>query len=313
MQARDAVTPNSLGYGSLVLGDRWNLLILREAFRGVRRFSEWTDVLGVSDPVLAARLKDLTRLGLLERRSATDAPARQEYRLTDAAKQIWQVFVAIWSWDRRWARGDLPSGAFPQYRLRHRSCGFSVQPLLGCGSCEARGVTLFETRARRDPGYTYDESNPPRPYRRVQQPDGDGAAGLHAIELLGDRWSTSVLASAFLGSHRFQEFARDIGTVPPLLLTERINRFVEQGVLARRPVAAGKRRMAYHLTTKGADFFPIFACEIAWSTRAFPDPHGPPLVLEHLPCGKALKPCFVCNACNGRLNRRDVGFEHPEG
>jgi DNA-binding HxlR family transcriptional regulator len=313
MHALEPPVPNSLGYGSLVLGDRWNLLILREAFRGVRRFSEWTDALGVSDPVLAARLKDLTRLGLLERRESATSAGRQEYRLTDAAKQIWQVFVAIWLWDRRWAPGPVASSAFPRTRLRHDRCGFTVLPVLGCGNCEARGVTLFETSARRHPGYTYDQSNPPRPYRRVQPAADAAGAVLHAIDLLGDRWSTSVLAAAFLGAHRFQDFARDIGTIPPLMLTDRINRFVEQGVLARRPVAAGKRRMGYHLTTKGADFFAIYACEIAWSAQAFQDAEGPPLVIEHLPCGAPLEPCFVCNACNERLHRTGVHFEFPEG
>ena len=310
MHAVEPLTPNSLGHGSLVLGDRWNLLILREAFRGVRRFSEWTDVLGVSDPVLAARLKDLTRLGLLERRESATTAGRQEYRLTDAAKQIWQVFVAIWLWDRRWAAGEGVGGTH-RPRLRHDRCGFTVLPLLGCANCEARGVTLFETRVSRHSGYSYDQSNPPRPYRRVQQPAGADSSVLHAIDLLGDRWSTSVLAAAFLGSHRFQDFARDIGTIPPLMLTDRINRFVEQGVLARRPVAEGKRRMGYHLTTKGADFFAIYACEIAWSAEAFGDLDGPPLVIEHLPCGKPLAPCFVCNACNRRLHRTDVRFEFP--
>ena len=308
MTALEAATPNSLGYASVALGDRWNLLILREAFRGARRFSEWRDALGVSDPVLAARLKDLTKLGLLERHSAPGTPARQEYRLSVPARQSWQIFVAIWMWDRRWAPGNVSFRVGPPTRLRHTQCGFTVSPLLGCGSCEARGVTLFETRVHRHPGYTFDQSNPPRTYRRVQS-TGSDRTELQAIDLLGDRWSTSVLAAAFLGAHRFQDFARDIATIPPLMLTERINRFVEHGVLGRRPVAEGRRRMEYHLTPKGTDFFAVYACEIAWSERAFPDVDGPPLVIEHLPCGKPFDPAFVCNACNQRLHRRDVTFE----
>jgi len=306
MHATGPVTPNSLGYGSLVVGDQWNLRILREAFRGARRFSEWVDALGVSDPVLAARLKDLTRLGLLQRHDASGPPHRPEYRLSDSAKQMWQVFIAIWLWDRRWAGGN---GTFPRARLRHETCGFTVLPLLSCGNCEARGVTLFETRVHRHAGYTYDQSNPPRPYRRVQQPADSDGQNLRAIDLLGDRWSASVLAAAFLGAHRFQQFATDIGSVPPFTLTARLGRFVEHGVLVRRPIAMGKRRMEYHLTAKGTDFFGIYACEIAWSAVAFPDRGALPLVIEHVPCGNAFEPTFVCNSCNGRLHRREVRFE----
>ncbi len=305
--------PNSLGFGSLVLGDRWNLLILREAFRGATRFHEWTHNLAVSDPVLSARLRDLTALGLLRRTPSTASPNRPEYRLTEPAKDMWQIFVAIWLWNLRWTTGPDEFGhrQLHRPRLRHTDCGFAVQPLLGCRHCPARGVTPFETSVVRHPGYSYDEGNPARPYRRIQSAGPEDPSDPDAVALLGDRWSTSVLAAAFLGARRFSDFSRDIGSIPPLILTQRLSTFVAARVLVQRPVTVGKRRLEYHLTAKGTDFFGIFCNEISWTSRSFPDRDGPPLVVRHLPCSQPFEPVYVCNACDRPLERRSVTFEYP--
>jgi DNA-binding HxlR family transcriptional regulator len=306
------VNSHSLGLAWSAVGDRWNVLILREAFRGARRFQDWGAALGVSDPVLASRLRDLTSLGLLDRRPLGGAPGRPEYRLTARSRDMWQVLVAIWLWDLRWSQPTAADPLYPRWRLRHDGCGFTTIPLLSCARCGARGVTPFETSVRRRPGYAHAETRPPPAYRRAQggtgQPD---SAELRAVDLLGDRWSTSVLAAAFLGARRFQDFARDIGTISPLLLTDRLNRFVEQNVMTRRPVAEGKRRLEYHLTAKGMDFFGIFGNQIVWASRAFGDQGGPPLTIDHLPCRQELDPVYVCNACNEVLVLWAVRFEDP--
>lgn len=310
--AEDALEPNSLGFGSLVLGDRWNLLILREAFRGARRFQDWTAALGVSDPVLSTRLRDLTELEMLHRVPSRSSPQHYEYRLSASARAMWQIFVAIWLWDLRWA----PSDGAPRPRLCHEPCGYSITPLLGCGSCQARGVTPFETSVVRQPGYTYAQGNPPRRYRRAQPLPG-AATDLTAIELLGDRWGIAVLAAAFLGARRFNDFILDIDRIPRLMLTQRLATFTEADVLARRPVTDHGRRMEYHLTAKGLDFFSVFSTEIAWSSTAFPDTHGPPLAIRHRPCDSPFVPVYVCNACNRVLGRQEVRFKdfterHPQ-
>ncbi len=306
------VAPNSLGLSSLVLGDRWNLLILREAFRGARRFNDWTNTLPVSDPVLATRLRDLTALGMLSREPSPTSPGRYEYGLTARSRDMWQIFVAIWMWNLRWTSGSDATAAPDRARLRHLDCGFAIRPLLGCGGCRARGVTPFETSVLRQPAYSYDEGNPPRPYRRIQQSSGTDPFDLNAVELLGDRWSTSVLAAAFLGARRFGDFSREIGSIPPLILTQRLSSFIEARVLIHQPVAEGKRRMEYHLTTKGTDFFGIFSNQVSWSSQVFPDRSGPPLTIKHLPCQQTFDPVYICNACDARLERQRVAFEYSE-
>ena len=121
-----------------------------------------------------------------------------------------------------------------------------------------------------------------------------------------------MLAAAFLGARRFSDFSRDIGSIPPLILTQRLNTFVEARVLIQQPVAEGKRRLEYHLTTKGSDFFGIFSNQVSWSSRVFTDRSGPPLTINHLPCGETFDPVYFCNACNAHLERRSVAFEYPD-
>jgi DNA-binding HxlR family transcriptional regulator len=273
--------PNSLGRGSLVLGDRWNLLILREAFRGARRFRDWTAALGISDPVLSNRLTDLTSAGVLAR-------ADTGYRLTGTGRSMWPVFVAMWLWDTRWAGPHHST-------LRHHACGYDIIPLLACGRCGARGVTALETAVQRHPGYGHARSNPPRPYRR-HAPTEPGTAA----DLLGDRWGTSVLAAAFLGVQRFSDFVREIEGIPRLMLTRRLRTFAAEGILSHR-------ENRYHLTAKGLDFFGVFSTEIAWSTSAFPGSGPPPLTISHRPCGP-FEPVFVCNVCDTVLERRGIRF-----
>ena len=65
-----------------VLGDRWTILILRDAFRGVRRFDEFRRDLDIARPVLTDRLKRLVEHGVLARHLYCERPPRHEYRLT---------------------------------------------------------------------------------------------------------------------------------------------------------------------------------------------------------------------------------------
>ena len=90
---------------SEILGDRWSLLILREAFYGVMRFADMQADIGAPRSVLTARLAKLVDTGLLERFSYQEdgARARQAYRLTDRGRQLGVVFLAMKQW---WDDGE---------------------------------------------------------------------------------------------------------------------------------------------------------------------------------------------------------------
>src|ERR671919_3186160 len=91
-----------------VIGDRWTILILRDAFYGVRRFDDLRRGLGVARNILTDRLSKLVEHGVLERVPYQDPPPRFEYRLTEKGRDLWHVVTAVRQWGDRWAAPDGP-------------------------------------------------------------------------------------------------------------------------------------------------------------------------------------------------------------
>jgi DNA-binding HxlR family transcriptional regulator len=112
-----------------ILGERWTFLILREAFYGVRRFSDMQRNLGIARNILSARLHTLVASGVLERRRYQEEPERHEYRLTTAGRDLYPALIAIMRWG-----DDHLSGHAPPVELRH-CCGEPADPVLVCGHC----------------------------------------------------------------------------------------------------------------------------------------------------------------------------------
>jgi DNA-binding HxlR family transcriptional regulator len=83
------------------VGEWWNILILRDAFRGYRRFDEFQDSLGIAPNILARRLKGLVESGLLEKRRYQERPARFEYVLTERGRDFRPVMWSLLAWGNR--------------------------------------------------------------------------------------------------------------------------------------------------------------------------------------------------------------------
>jgi DNA-binding HxlR family transcriptional regulator len=94
-----------------VVGDRWSLLVVRDAFDGVRRFGDFQRSLGVARNVLTDRLRKLTEAGILQMQAASDGTAYQEYVLTVKGESLFPVVVALRQWGERhaFARGERHS------------------------------------------------------------------------------------------------------------------------------------------------------------------------------------------------------------
>jgi DNA-binding HxlR family transcriptional regulator len=114
-----------------VVGDRWTLLILRDAFLGVRRFDDFQKSLGLTRHRLADRLKKLVEHEILERRRYQERPERHEYRLTEKGIDLYPILIAIAGWGDRWMAGDEG----PPLVYRHRGCGRLARPALHCPEC----------------------------------------------------------------------------------------------------------------------------------------------------------------------------------
>ena len=114
-----------------VVGEWWTLLILRDAFRGIRRFDDFLDSLGIARNVLAARLAKLVEHGILERRPLTDHAGRHEYRLTEKGLDLQAVVISLMRWGDRWTT----AGEDPPVVLTHAGCAHDAEPVLTCGHC----------------------------------------------------------------------------------------------------------------------------------------------------------------------------------
>jgi DNA-binding HxlR family transcriptional regulator len=142
-----------------VVGEWWTLLILRDAFRGTRRFDDFQSSLGLARSVLTARLRRLTEHGVLERHAYQDRPTRYEYHLTDKGRALFPVIAAMLKWGDDWAAD--PNGA-PTV-LVHEPCGETMHPVLTCPHCEGR-VTTDNTHTEPGPGHRgHDQAVPAAP------------------------------------------------------------------------------------------------------------------------------------------------------
>jgi DNA-binding HxlR family transcriptional regulator len=114
-----------------VVGEWWSILILRDAFRGVRRFDDFQQSLGIARNVLAERLARLVEAGVLERTRYQERPPRHDYRLTDAGRELAVPVIALMHWgDRHRAE---PAG--PPRLTRHRDCGGEIHTRFVCEAC----------------------------------------------------------------------------------------------------------------------------------------------------------------------------------
>jgi DNA-binding HxlR family transcriptional regulator len=133
-----------------VVGERWTLLILRDAFNGVRRFDQFAERLPVARNVLTDRLQTLVEHGILRRERYQERPDRYEYRLTEKGQELYPVLIGLLQWgDRHLAGADGPP-----LDLVHKECDSPIAAAVFCSGCgerlgprDARGTHRAPTQA----------------------------------------------------------------------------------------------------------------------------------------------------------------------
>ncbi len=135
-----------------LVGDRWTLLILRDVFRGVYRFSQLHDDLGIAKNLLTDRLTRLVEHDVLHKVQYQDRPARYEYRLTRKGADLSTALIALMGWGDRWYATD---GA-PTV-LVHERCGVPLEQVVRCPNCEET-VSPGAIRSRPGPGRSDDDN-----------------------------------------------------------------------------------------------------------------------------------------------------------
>jgi DNA-binding HxlR family transcriptional regulator len=127
----------SLARTTAILGDRWTMLLIREAFLGTRRFDEFRALTGASPQITATRLERLVKAGILRKAPYQERPTRYEYRLTPMGRDLHSALILLMTWGDKW----LNDGRGIPNPLRHSTCGEITRPKLVCDCCdEAVGV-----------------------------------------------------------------------------------------------------------------------------------------------------------------------------
>ena len=138
MKWNDLLNENcSLARSLAVIGDRWTLLILRDAFLRVRRFDDFQERLGIARRVLAERLAVLVEHGVFEKTAYQERPTRYEYRLTKKGLGLYPIILSLVHWGDEHYAGEEG----PPVHHRHKTCGHRFHSVLCCSKCgEAVGA-----------------------------------------------------------------------------------------------------------------------------------------------------------------------------
>ncbi|MEH0935816.1 winged helix-turn-helix transcriptional regulator [Micromonospora psammae] len=153
-----------------LVGERWTLLVIRDAFYGVRRYGDFLGHLDIPRAVLADRLATLVQAGILERHRYQDSPPRDEYLLTERGTELWSVIFPLMRWgERHFSTGESLR------TFRHAACGTELDPVSRCPACGLTDVAPGDIEADTGPGVPAQPRQDPvsvalrrRPHRLLQ-------------------------------------------------------------------------------------------------------------------------------------------------
>lgn len=291
-----------------VIGDRWTITILHQSFHGVHGFEEFQRRLNIPRSTLSSRLKRLIEYGLFEQRPATTPDQRWEYRLTEIGKDFLPCALLALEWQTNWVEGA------PQGSIIHKSCGAQVFPELICEHCrvpvEANNVSF-----KPGPGANRAAGQNQRRRRSVAKAAHSDFLPVSGelLDILGDRWTPQVMALGFFSIRRFDDMLDALG-VASNILTDRLKRLVEMGMLEQHLYQTRPARKEYRLTDKGRALYPLLVSLTQWGDKWFCGPEGKPIILYHNTCGHELNGLIVCRSCKEVIlpGSTQPGHKHPQ-
>ena len=134
-----------------------------------------------------------------------------------------------------------------------------------------------------------------------------------ALEVVGDRWTLLIVRDAFMGSKRFQEFETGLG-LPKKVLSERLQRLVDEEILETSVYQLRPERHEYLLTDKGRGLWRVLAHLLMWGDEHYVGEAGPPRILRHRSCGGRLDMALRCKKCGADIkDSRDVNIAPGPG
>jgi len=289
-----------------IIGDRWAFMIIRDIYLGVRQFEEFRRRSNITRGTLASRLKTLIDAGILYKNPYQSLPTRYEYRLTDKGIDLYPVLLMTWMWEMNWGRGW---NLLPE--LTHSKCGQKMSPLLRCSDCHI-DIKLNDVSFTITAVSQKSRQISPRYQRRskVNELPGHADEGQNftMLDIVGDRWTSLVIAAAFFGLARFDEISEGIG-IATNILSDRLKLLVRIGVFERVPYQKRPLRYEYRLSQMGKDLYAHSVTIHEWAERWLIPREEAALKLLHKPCDQYLFSEVVCSECDEVLLPREVTYE----
>ncbi len=307
MKNNQFIINNAMAQGLDVIGDRWALLILRDAFLGRSRFEEFRLHTGASRTTLTRRLESLLAADVLYKRSYSASGTRFEYKLTEKGLGLFATALLCWQWEMEWT--DASPTELPP-KLFHSTCQKPLKPKAVCRHCrdalEVSEVKWPEINQALDHQLDEIQSFSKRRVRSSAVKNQQDLSLANVSDLIGDRWTLLLLIAAFFGVNRYDIFLKQL-SIASNILTDRLNMLVDVGVFERVTYQENPPRSEYNLTVKGKSLYPLVMAMRQWVIDWLPA-MDPSEQLLHVNCGKALVVEVVCGSCYQKPWPSDVTF-----
>ena len=133
------------------------------------------------------------------------------------------------------------------------------------------------------------------------------------LDVVGEWWTLLILRDALRGTRRFDDFQTSLGLARSVL-TARLRKLTDEGILERQQYSEHPPRYEYRLTDKGRAFFPHVMVMLNWGDKWFRAPEGPATLLSHTSCGGEFRPELHCSVCRLELHgsQIQVGGDPPK-
>lgn len=143
---------------------------------------------------------------------------------------------------------------------------------------------------------------------RWQDIDQQPCSLARTLAIIGDNWTLLVLRDCFLGVRRFDDFQQRLG-VTRHVLSDRLRKLSEGGILEKVAYQQRPLRHEYRLTAKGRELYPVIVHLAQWGDKHLAGPEGAPLKRTHKQCGHALEAQLQCGHCGETVTARDIQVE----
>ena len=304
MNKNPLIVDADMAAGLDVVGDRWVLLILRDAFLGRTRFEQFRQHTGASRTTLTRRLDALLQADVLCKQSYGK---RFEYKLTKKGLGLFQASLLSWGWESTWT--DVSPDVLP-VSLTHKSCGHDLNPQAVCAHCkqtlQVGDVEWPQQNQELDQQFGTMQTFSKRRVRASAVTDSQDLSLAYVSDLIGDRWTLLLLISAFLGENRYDAFQKNLN-IASNILSDRLNLLVDVTVFEKHMYQDNPPRYEYRLTQKGKSLYPLVMAIRQWVLAWLPNSTE---TLIHKKCAQPLNINVQCGHCHEQPKAKDVSFKN---